>query len=163
MQCKKSVSRNFGEQFCVQTPIEGCDAVRRNLRGSRNRNMSAARGWLSVSGGIHCAEVATAQPASPDRPSLEAVLHHLGERRTCVQLLFRHACNDRISILDALLVDDPRSQPVAGKPRGDAIGDRVDIVSDQHVHDDAAAGRQPRADGVAGLDVEFIVKAKIRT
>ena len=90
-------------------------------------------------------------------------MHHLGERRTRVQLLFRHACNDRISILDALLVDDPRSQPVAGKPRGDAIGYRVDVVRDQHVHDDAAAGRQPRADGVAGLDVEFISKAKIRT
>ena len=90
-------------------------------------------------------------------------MHHLGERRTRVQLLFRHACNDRISILDALFVDDPRSQPVAGKPRGDAIGYRVDVVWDQYVHDDAASGRQPRADGVAGLDVEFIVKAKIRT
>ena len=71
--------------------------------------------------------------------------------------------NDRISILDALFVDDPGSQPVAGKPRGDAIGYRVDVVRDQHVHDDAPAGRQPRTDGVAGLDVEFVVKAKIRT
>ncbi|WP_275189988.1 hypothetical protein [Bradyrhizobium sp. CSA112] len=124
--------------------------------------MSAARGWLSVSGEIHGAEVATAQSASPDRPSLEAVLHHLGKRRTCVQLFFRHACYDRISILDALLVDDPSSQPVAGKPSGDAIGYRVDVVRDQHVHDDAAARRQPGADGVARLDVEFIIKAKIR-
>ena len=54
-------------------------------------------------------------------------------------------------------------KPVAGKSRGDAIGYRVDVVRDQHVHDDAAAGRQPRADGIAGLDVEFIIKAKIRT
>src|SRR4051794_8058511 len=96
--------------------------------GTRAQPKHEARqcGWLPVGGGIGCAEVAAAQSASPDRPSLEAVLYHLGERRTRVQLLVRHACNDRISILDTLFVDDPRSQPVAGQPRGDAIGYRVD-------------------------------------
>ena len=82
---------------------------------------------------------------------------------TRVQLFFRDACYDRISILDALLVDEPRSQPVAGKPRGDAVGNRVDVVGGQHVHDDAAVWRQPCADGVAGFDVEFPIKVKIRT
>src|SRR5690349_8535144 len=79
------------------------------------RKRDAPRGWSPASGGICRAEVAVTRSAAPDRPSLEAVLHHLGERRTRVQLLVRHACNDCISILNALFVDDPRSQPAAGK------------------------------------------------
>src|SRR5437879_7557493 len=91
------------------------------------------------------------------------ITHHIIEHGTRIQLLFRQACDDRISIFDTLLIDDPYPHAVAGKSRRDSIRYGIDIVRYQDIHHDAAAGCQAGADGIAGLDTEVIVELKTRT
>src|SRR5882672_1915469 len=103
------------------------------------------------------------QPAAPDRPFFEVAMQRIMERRTRVELLFRQACDHRIAVFDTLLIDDPYPQAVTGKSRGNSIGYGIDVVQNSHIHHDAAARRQPRTQGVAGLVIEFIVELKAGT
>src|SRR4051812_17044634 len=96
------------------------------------------------------AQVTVTQSAAPDRPSLRRILQHFGEACAQVELPFRHACDDCISVLETLFVDDPNPEAVAGKPCRNSVGDRIDIVGDQDIHHDAAAGCQARPNGVTG-------------
>src|SRR5260370_31808230 len=54
-------------------------------------------------------------------------------------------------------------QLVARKPRGDAVGQGIETGVDQHVHHETTARSETCADGIAGLDVEFIVELETRT
>src|ERR1700739_3072335 len=103
-------------------------------------------------------QVATPQSPAANRPLLMIAAHDILERETRIDLLFWHAGNDRITVLDALLIDDPYPQAVARKSRRDSIRSGIDIVRYQRVHHNAAAGSQAGTDGVAGFDVKFIVE-----
>src|SRR6267142_5888182 len=103
------------------------------------------------------------QSAAPDRPFFEVAMQRIMERRTRVELLFGQACDHRIAVFDTLLIDDPYPQAVTGKSRGNSIGYGIDVVQNSHIHHDAAARRQPRTQGVAGLVIEFIIELKTGT
>src|SRR5258708_10825422 len=91
------------------------------------------------------------------------VAHDIIKRRTRVQLLFGQARDDGIPVFHSGFVGYPYLQLVACKPRGDPVGQGIEIVVEQHVHHETTARSETCADGIAGLDVEFIVELETRT
>jgi hypothetical protein len=57
------------------------------------------------------------------------VAHRAIECRPRTQRFLGHAGNNRITVFDALLIDDPCPQFFTGKPSGDSVRRRINVVS----------------------------------